>query len=187
LFKGTNLNNPDDWMFADAYEGRVIEPGVDWSIPFNSEVVIKGVHNFQDAYYAGLTDMPRLYNAVKIHFDGTGNREITYMNSNMIEDQITLGVEDNEETNISDDDMLKQNFPNPFNSNTTISYYSKGGPVELNVFNLKGQKLETLVNGKQTQGEHKVIWDAEKYPAGIYLYQLQTPNSTQVKRMTSLK
>jgi len=83
---------------------------------------------------------------------------------------------------------LGDNYPNPFNPSTTISYtLPKDENVKLNIFNIKGQKLETLVNEKQVQGEHKVIWDSGKYPAGIYLYQLQTPNSTQTKKMLHLK
>ncbi len=101
-------------------------------------------------------------------------------------DSTYVGVED--EQNIPQGYSLEQNYPNPFNPSTTISYYlPQEGNVELNIYNLKGHKLETLVNGKQIQGEHKIIWDAEKYPAGIYLYQLQTPNSIKVKKMISLK
>ena len=57
--------------------GKVVEP---WSlsIPFNSEIKIKGLHNFKDAYDVGLIDKPRFYNAVKIHIDGFGNREMTF-------------------------------------------------------------------------------------------------------------
>jgi len=189
IFTKTNLNDSDGWLFLEPQTGRVVEPGVDWSIPLNSEIRIQGLHNFKDAYNVGVMDEPRFYNAVKIHIDENGNREMddADINSNMIMDQTTLGVEDNESTNVSEKYSLK-NFPNPFNSNTTISYTTpQEGNVEINIFNIKGQKLETLVNENQFEGEHKVIWDAEKYPAGIYLYQLQTNNLTESKKMTSLK
>ncbi|MBU0529098.1 hypothetical protein KKF86_04990, partial [bacterium] len=111
FFTGTNLNDPNGWIFGDAQEGRIIEPGVDWSIPFSSRVDILGVHDFESSYNSGVIDLPKTTVAVYIHFDSQGNREITYMNPVMIEDQTTLDIKDNEKTNVSNKFLLKQNFP----------------------------------------------------------------------------
>ncbi len=188
IFTGNNLNDLEHWLFFEPQTGEIVEPG-SFSIPFNSRVDILGVQDFETAYNVGLIDLPLLKTAASIHFDSQGNREITYMNPVMIEDQTTLGVEDNENTNVSNKFLLKQNFPNPFNSNTTISYYlPKEENVELNIYSSNGQKLETLVkNEKQVEGEHKIIWDAEKYPAGIYLYQIQVDDFIQTKKMLFVK
>ncbi|NHZ86589.1 MAG: T9SS type A sorting domain-containing protein [Planctomycetia bacterium] len=187
IFTGDDLNNLEDWLFLEPQSGEIREPG-SWSVPFNSSVSIFGVHNFKDAYNLGSIDLPRLYTAVRLHFDGSGNREMTYLNPDMIVDQATVAVEDDENTNISDSYLLNQNFPNPFNSSTTISYsLPNEANVEVNIFNVKGQKLETLVNIKQIAGEYYIKWDSSKYPTGTYFYQITTPSFTKTRKMTYIK
>ena len=193
LFKGTNLNNPDDWLFGDAYVGRVVEPGIDWSIPFNSRVDVLGVKDFKSAYDVGVIDLPWLNTAISIHFDGEGNREITYMNPNMIEDQTSLAVRDNENTNISDNYLLKQNFPNPFNSTTQISYeLPQNSNVELIIYNILGKEIIKLVNRNQAIGRYNINWNGqnlfgEHMPGGIYLYTLRTKDFTKTRKMLLLR
>ena len=70
---------------------------------------------------------------------------------------------------------LKQNYPNPFNATTVISWQSAGGSnVELSIFNLQGQKIETLVSGWQPAGFYHVEWNAGGYASGVYFYCLKT-------------
>ncbi len=72
---------------------------------------------------------------------------------------------------------LKQNYPNPFNPKTAISYQLPvASNVELNIYNILGQKVVTLVSGKQRAGTYKVEWDAGGFASGVYLYQLKTDN-----------
>lgn len=83
---------------------------------------------------------------------------------------------------------LSQNYPNPFNAESVIEYgLPSGGDVELVVFNLLGQRVETLVNGYRQAGYHSVIWDASHYSSGIYFYKLTANGKTLTKRMTLLK
>ncbi|MCP4631417.1 MAG: T9SS type A sorting domain-containing protein [candidate division Zixibacteria bacterium] len=83
---------------------------------------------------------------------------------------------------------LNGNFPNPFNAVTTISYdLAKDTDVTLEVFNLLGQKVETLVSGYQQAGHRTATWDASKNSSGIYLFKLTTNGEQFVKRMTLLK
>ncbi len=73
------------------------------------------------------------------------------------------------------------NFPNPFTGNTTIAYtLDEEDFTEISIFNIMGQKVITLVNGRQTQGKHFIEWNATGYPAGIYFYSLRI-NGGQVK------
>ena len=91
-------------------------------------------------------------------------------------------------SNISDDYKLYQNFPNPFNPATIISYkLNQSGFVTLKVYNLVGQVVKTLVNEYQESGTFSEQFDASELSSGIYLYKLQVNNYTSVKRMTLIK
>ncbi len=83
---------------------------------------------------------------------------------------------------------LDQNYPNPFNPGTVIRF---GLPVEtfvkLQIYNLHGQSLQTLVSQVLPAGRHQVRWTAEKIPSGAYLYVLEAGDYRTVKKMTLLK
>lgn len=69
---------------------------------------------------------------------------------------------------------LAQNFPNPFNPTTVISYQSPvNGIVTLRVFDILGREVATLVNEERAAGSYAVRWDASSCPSGIYIYRLQ--------------
>jgi len=83
---------------------------------------------------------------------------------------------------------LAQNYPNPFNPSTIISFsLPVNTKVTLSVFNMLGQRVETLVNGQLEAGEHRVSFDASALTPGVYVYTLQTPDAAVTKRMTLLK
>lgn len=83
---------------------------------------------------------------------------------------------------------LNQNFPNPFNPSTTISYsLTEPSEVELTVFNLLGMKVATLVNASQSSGEYTIQFDASQLASGVYLYRLQAGNTTQTRKMILMK
>ncbi|MEO8209560.1 MAG: T9SS type A sorting domain-containing protein [bacterium] len=91
-------------------------------------------------------------------------------------------------SNVFDDYKLYQNFPNPFNPATIISYkVNEGGFVTLKVYNLVGQVVRTLVNEYQGVGTYSEQFEASELSAGIYLYKLQVNGFTSVKRMTLIK
>jgi flagellar hook assembly protein FlgD len=65
--------------------------------------------------------------------------------------------------------VMMVNYPNPITSETTIQYQLEADTqVKIEVFNQSGALLATLVNGKQTQGQHQIVWNAERFPAGTY-------------------
>ncbi len=80
------------------------------------------------------------------------------------------------------------NFPNPFNPSTTLSYnLPKDGNASLVIYNLKGQKVKTLLNGKQTKGNHEFTWkgtddNGNTVGSGIYLVRLLTNGKARMTR-----
>ena len=91
------------------------------------------------------------------------------------------------------DYQLHQNFPNPFNPSTTISFdLSKREIVQLSVFNNLGQKIRTLAAGAFTPGNHQVQWDGrddlmQAVPAGLYYYRLQAGSYQTSRKMLLVK
>jgi len=88
---------------------------------------------------------------------------------------------------------LNQNFPNPFNPLTTISYeLPQATDVKLTVFNILGQEVTVLVDGYQEAGQYEVRWNStnsygQKVASGIYFYSIKTANLGAVKKMVLLK
>ncbi len=83
---------------------------------------------------------------------------------------------------------LHENYPNPFNPVTTIRYELPiRAEVKLTIYNIMGQEVAVLVNGKRVAGEHKVIWNAGNLPSGIYFYCLKTPGKQITKKLVVLK
>jgi hypothetical protein len=80
------------------------------------------------------------------------------------------------------------NYPNPFNAATTISYgVPVSGFVKIDVFNLTGNLVTTLVNGYQGAGEHKTTWNAADVSSGVYFYTLTSEVGTKTEKMVLVK
>jgi len=83
---------------------------------------------------------------------------------------------------------VAQNSPNPFNPSTTISFtIAEAGNVTADVFNVAGQKVDTIASEYKNAGSHSVTWDASEFSAGIYFYTVKTGNFTRTMKMTLLK
>ena len=91
--------------------------------------------------------------------------------------------------------FLNQNFPNPFNPSTKISYQiqaslnpSQGGTlVTLKVYDILGKEVATLVNKEQTTGTYEVNFDASNLPSGVYIYKMKAGEYVETKKMILLK
>ena len=84
--------------------------------------------------------------------------------------------------------LLKQNYPNPFNPTTTIEFrLPERSYVELNIYNVLGVKITTLVQGVKEAGTYSIQFNASKYPSGLYIYELQTDRFKQTKKMIYMK
>jgi len=88
---------------------------------------------------------------------------------------------------------LKGNYPNPFNPHTTIEFsLTKPGQTELSIYNLKGQKVKTLVLGDTAKGTHKVVWNGlddnnQTVGSGIYFVRMKAGNYIETKKITLVK
>ena len=105
--------------------------------------------------------------------------------------------------NVSVDDMVElmsqipigflKNSPNPFNPTTTISFeLSESGKTQIEIFNVKGQKVKTLLDEEMEIGKHSVTWSGtdgnnRQAASGIYFYRISVNNKQKINKMIMLK
>ncbi len=83
---------------------------------------------------------------------------------------------------------LEQNYPNPFHSDTVIEFHnSHPQPVLLEIYDLSGRSVKTLVDGWLDQGQHSIRFVPGALASGIYLYRLVTEESTSTRKMVFLR
>lgn len=84
--------------------------------------------------------------------------------------------------------VLYQNLPNPFKRSTIIKFnLLKFSNVNLKIYNLVGQEMETLINGFQPEGQYEVKWQPKGLPSGVYFYQMQAGDEIKIGKMTLLR
>ena len=121
-----------------------------------------------------------------------GQNEWSYY-SDVVTAIIELVGNDNDEALMPLSFYLKQNFPNPFNPSTTITYVlPEISNVDLAIYDLRGQLIKKLISGSVRSGVHTVKWDGKnenggKVSAGIYLYKIYTGKYTSTNKMILLK
>jgi hypothetical protein len=95
-------------------------------------------------------------------------------------------VDDNDE--IPSSFSLGQNYPNPFNASTNIGFtLDRDSDIALEVFNILGEKVATLADGRFSKGDHTVSWDGSAFSSGIYFYRMNVNAGTQTRRMVMFK
>jgi len=164
------------WLNADPRSG-VVEAGGNFML----DVILDASTLESDIYYGSVVihgwdqnhSLPDIDIPVSFRVDPLG-----------IEDQVKL---------LPREFALEQNYPNPFNARTEIRYaLPYDSDVKLEVYNVLGQKVATLVDGRQTAGFKTFIWDSrsatgEEVSSGMYLYRLQAADKTFVNKMLLLK
>jgi hypothetical protein len=83
---------------------------------------------------------------------------------------------------------LAQNYPNPFNPSTTIEYtLPRAGYIRLDIINILGQRVSTVTEGLQEAGAHRVVFDAQELPTGVYFYRLHAGEYVETKKLLLLR
>lgn len=140
---------------------------------------------------------------------GQGSEWCRYIRANFILQKCNLGLSVEEglipenvlqiaykmqqEDQLPEGFALNQNYPNPFNPTTEISFnLPNAGEVRLEVFNVMGQQVVTLVNGALEAGSHTVTWDSrdntgDRVSSGVYFYRLESGDLIDTKKMVLLK
>ena len=84
--------------------------------------------------------------------------------------------------------MLSQNFPNPYNAQTTISYsIPNNSLVQIQIFDVLGREILTLLNEEKAAGNYKINFNASNLTSGVYFYRLQAGDFVQTRKMILLK
>ena len=112
-----------------------------------------------------------------IYWEGGGTVDVTNENKNLISQKF----------------ILYDNYPNPFNPSTNISYsISNGEYVSINIFDVKGGKVIELFNNYRFAGTYSIDWNGQnerglQVSAGVYLYSIEAGDFRQTKKMILLK
>jgi hypothetical protein len=84
--------------------------------------------------------------------------------------------------------ILYQNYPNPFNPSSTIRFdIPENSNVKLRIFDMLGREVHTMVNEYMAAGSYQAVWNASRYPSGVYFYSLEAEGFIQTKRMVLVK
>ncbi|MFZ4592581.1 MAG: T9SS type A sorting domain-containing protein, partial [Ignavibacteria bacterium] len=99
----------------------------------------------------------------------------------------TVGIQGNN-GNIPAEYSLSQNFPNPFNPTTKISYaLSKSGLVTLRVYDILGKEVAMLVNEVKNAGNYTVDFSASNFTSGVYFYKIESNGFSDIRKMMLIK
>ncbi len=103
-------------------------------------------------------------------------------------DQPTPVIEPEGPTRLPSSPHLAQNYPNPFNPSTTIAFYlPRTARVRLEVFNVLGRRVTSLIDHRLSAGSHQVVWDAQDAASGVYFYRLSTEAFATTRKMVLLQ
>jgi len=89
---------------------------------------------------------------------------------------------------LPDEYFLYQNFPNPFNPTTTISYsIPEQSDIRIEVYNIIGQRVATLLDGNKQAGNHSIVWQADNHPSGVYFARLEAGGRSETVKIELLR
>jgi len=156
---------------------------------YNEQKTLKGQGNTATATNYTFYDIDILsgciyhYQLISVDFDGSKS---TYgpVYCSLFSKDMQIATDDGIPVKFA----LHQNYPNPFNPKTIINYeLPTKNAVELIIYNLRGQKVVTLVSKIQQVGSYQIEWNASGISGGVYFYRIQAGDFVQVRKMILLK
>lgn len=183
------------YVISDGWRERTYEYSWFWVVHIASGVVTDKI----DMYWGGGGDIygasdtsAGYYSAIDIEVDEAYNVYVVHDYAWAVEKWVgspSTSVEAAQGTSqLPRQLVLSQNYPNPFNAATEIRYeLPERRSVSLEIFNVTGQRVASLVDGEQLEGPHLVQWNAGNLPSGIYLVRLQAGNELATKKMALIR
>jgi hypothetical protein len=183
-------NSPDSALWAGVYDPldpfTLEEPNLArkafWEIKYDS------VQNF-----LGDMEVDSVRTTQSVGFTNTVPVDIPVNFMKGIITVTTVGIRDVDKGQRPQNYSLSQNYPNPFNANTQISFaLPQSGKTRLEIFNILGQRVNTLVDEYLQAGYKTVNWDGRDFsgrevPSGIYFYRLRSQDFLQTKKMLMIQ
>ncbi|HKL15995.1 MAG TPA: T9SS type A sorting domain-containing protein, partial [Balneolaceae bacterium] len=118
------------------------------------------------------------------------DQSLTISSEGISEINVQVGMASSVDDNVEKPNRieLSQNFPNPFNPSTVISYtLPEAGSVSLEVFDMTGRRIAVLAQGNQAAGAYTYDFDASSLSSGVYMYRLQSAGTVLTRKMTLIK
>ena len=166
---------------SDNESGFVIEKKPGDAFSRNSFFIIDTVSANVTSYIDSLVVDSAYYTYVIYAF----NNDTTSSFSNYSTSSVITSVNN---TSVVKEYALYQNYPNPFNPATNIRYQiPEAGLVTIDIYNILGKKVKTLLGKYQDAGRYTIRFDASGFPSGIYFYRLKVNRFTNVKKMILLR
>lgn len=184
------INGGESWtLFDDERFGRLhdvyfLDENIGWAVGDNG-TIFKTTSNGEEGWQLQATSVEGMLFSVYFFDTSTG----WVIGEGGIILKTTTGGTTSIQENTREHDTpiqysLSQNFPNPFNPSTTIYYrLPKSGNVKLNIYDLLGQEIVSLVNSYQTAGEHEITWQPKGLSSGIYFYRLHAGEYAETKKL----
>jgi len=169
------LPHPMHVGYANSSEGDIVELNNIYENCGDPET--RGTAFDPSDYYEYQPDDPATLPALLMALCGAG--KIT---------QPPVTISENLPEAVPDSFELAQNFPNPFNPTTMITFkLPTSGPVRLTIYNMAGKEVTRLINETKAAGYHSVLFDALELSSGVYVYQFQAGRNFLTRKMMVLK
>ncbi len=145
------------------------------------ETLSLGTHVNRDLRPLGLTQLGENSWVVPENFaDYEAKRELLHQSV----DNPSLRID----TGLPKEFILEAAYPNPFNPSVTIPFtLPHSANVKLAVFNMLGQRVETLVDRQLDAGRHSIVWNGNAHASGVYFVRLESPEAVQTQRLVLMK
>lgn len=185
VYGDLSFNVLEYWFYYDgSTNARVVVDTLDWTGWQQKVVKMEDIPGSGDRIFHSLV--------VKQTENGLKTGDI-YFDSVILTDSGVTSI-DRDPANLPKEFALEQNYPNPFNPTTKIGFtIPKSSNVTLEIFNLLGEKVNTLIDNRRfSSGRYEFTWNAKddygkRLSSGVYMYRIKAGDFTQIKKMMLLK